>query len=231
METTRDFSYINKIFFLRYLKTPAPYILLIPFLGIVLFIGFYIVAAFTYPGGSAAYPGHVGFSFWDNYLCDLLDEYALNGEINGGRFYARLALTILSTSLLVLWFYLPKLFDKITLNIHIMWISGLVSLLIVFFLAAKTHDEIIRFAGAFGVLAFILSSYELYKAGYYKICLLAIASLFIFLANYYIYETGIYIASLPSVQKVTFVICLSWFLSLNLRLFKKLKLTSKQASL
>jgi len=223
----KDFEPINKRFFLKYLKTPAPYILLIPFLGIVAFIGLYIIAAFIYPGGSATYPEHIGFNFWNNYLCDLLDEYALNGELNAARFYARLALTMLCTSLLLLWFYLPKLFSKITINLAIMWISGLVSLLTVFFLAAQTHDKIVRIAGIFGVIAFISCSIELYKTGYYKLCLLAVLSLFIFLVNYYIYETGIYITSLPAIQKVTFVICLSWFLSLNLRLYKKLQLSSK----
>jgi hypothetical protein len=227
METVKDIDTNNKRFLFRYLKTPAPYILILPFLGIVVFVGLYIMAALTYPGGSATFPGQTGFNFWNNYLCDLLDEYALNGELNTGRFYARMALTSLCTSLLLLWFYLPKLFSKVTVNLTIMWISGLVSLLIVFFLAAQTHDKIVRISGIFGVIAFISSTIELYRAGFYKVSLLGMLSLFIFLVNYYIYETGIYIRALPSIQKVTFVICLSWFLTLNLQLFKKIKPATK----
>ncbi|NNE02435.1 MAG: hypothetical protein HKN52_04650 [Eudoraea sp.] len=202
--------------------------LLLPILGIVVFVGLYIIAALTYPGGSSNFPGHTGFNFWNNYLCDLLDEYALNGELNTARFYARMALTSLCTSLLLLWFYLPKLFNKASVNLNIMWLSGLLSLLTVFFLAAHTHDIIIRISGIFGAIAFISSTFELYRARFYKLSFLGILSLFIFLVNYYIYETGIYIRALPSIQKVTFVVCISWFLSLNLQLFKKIKLPSKQ---
>ena len=228
MKTAKDIDANYKNLFLRYLKTPASYMLLLPILGIVVFIGLYIIAALTYPGGSAIYPGHTGFNFWNNYLCDLLDEYALNGELNTARFYARMALTSLCTSLLLLWFYLPKLFNKASVNLTIMWISGLVSLLTVFFLAAQTHDIIVRISGVFGAISFITGTFELYRAGYYKLSFLGILSLFIFLVNYYIYETGIYIWALPSNQKVTFVVCLSWFLSLNLQLFKKLKPPSNQ---
>lgn len=228
MKTVKNLDTNNKRLFLRHLKTPAPYILILPFIGIAVFVGLYIIAALTYPGGSATFPGQTGFNFWNNYLCDLLDEYALNGELNTARFYARMALLFLCTSLLLLWFYLPKLFSKVTVNLTIMWISGLVSLLIVFFLAAQTHDIIVRISGIFGAIAFISGNFELHRARYYKLSLLGILSLFIFLVNYYIYETGIYLRALPSIQKLTFVVCLSWFLSLNLQVFKKLKLPSNQ---
>ncbi len=224
----KDSGLANTRLFLRYLKTPKSYVLLFPLLGMVSFVVLYIMAALVYPGGSVAYPQQNGFNFWNNYLCDLLDEFALNGELNTARFYARYALTILCTSLLLLWFYLPKLFAKTTLNQHIMWVSGLLSLLVVFFLAAQIHDEIVRIAGVFGVIAFISSSVELYKAGYVKLCMLGFSCLLIFLVNYYIYETGMYLRSLPVIQKVTFVCCLLWFLVLNLELYKKLKTTSNQ---
>jgi len=210
-------------YFLRRLKTPGAFLMLIPIIGMVTFIVLYMKAAMVYPGGSAIYPDQIGFNFWNNYLCDLLDEYALNGELNKSRTYARWALTVLCTSLMLLWFYLPNLFAKKNLNQHIMWFSGLVSLLVVFFMATQNHDQVVRIAGVFGMIAIISCSRELFKAHYIRMSALGIICLIIFLINYFIYETGMYINALPSIQKVTFASCLLWFLILAKSLYNKMK--------
>ena len=44
-------------------KAPKPIILLLPLLGLLLFVFLYILAAFEYPGGSWAMPQQIGFSF------------------------------------------------------------------------------------------------------------------------------------------------------------------------
>ncbi|MGB5462070.1 MAG: hypothetical protein WBM92_01770, partial [Aureibaculum sp.] len=78
------------------LKKQPPLIrLLIPFAGMFLFIGFYILSAFLYPGGSYKDPNSTVFSFANNYLCDLLDTYAINGELNIASTMARIAFGIL----------------------------------------------------------------------------------------------------------------------------------------
>jgi len=209
--------------FLGNLKTPGYYTLLVPIIGMVCFVILYLIAALVYPGGSAAKPGQSGFSFWNNYLCDLLDEIAINGTLNTSRLYARLALAVLCASLMLLWFYLPKLFVKKTTNQYIMWFSGLLAFLVVFFMAGNSHDLIVRIAGVFGVIAFFSCSLELLRAGYHSLGVLGLICLLIFMINYYIYETGAYIDLLPTIQKVTFVTCFLWFFSLNSRLLNKIK--------
>ena len=44
-----------------------------PIASVALFVGLYFVAAALYPGGTRAEPSRVGFSFADNYWCDVLD--------------------------------------------------------------------------------------------------------------------------------------------------------------
>ena len=199
-------------------------LLLSPLVGMGFFVLFYIMAAMNYPGGSWIKPDQTGFSFWHNYLCDLLDEYAINGEMNTGRFYARLALGVLCFGLLLLWIHLPRLFRVKSFNKKIMLISGLLSLTIIFFLASGNHDEIVRLAGAFGVVAFITCAIELRKEGYKNLFALDLFCLSVFMVNYYIYETGIFIETLPVVQKITFVLFLCWFVFLNLALCEKITL-------
>jgi hypothetical protein len=205
-------------------KAPKPYILLLPLFGMVLFVFLYIIAALKYPGGSWVMPQQNGFSFWNNYLCDLLDQNAINGELNTARYYARASLGLLCTSLILLWYYLPGLFSVKSSNLTIMWATGIISLVITLFLASGTHDITVRIAGIFGVIAFISCFVELYKALYFKLVMFGVACLLIFLANYYIYETGEFLNTLPTIQKITFVSCIIWFVVLDLVLYRKLKM-------
>ena len=204
--------------------------LLIALLGIGSFVFFYIMAALNYPGGSWVFPNKKGFSFWHNYLCDLLDSYAINGELNTAQFYAIAALGSLCIGLFWLWFYLPRLFETKSFNLKIMKISGLISLIIIFFLASGNHDTIVRIAGFFGVIAFITCSIELFKADYLNLSLLGVLCLVIFLINYYIYETGFFTESLPVIQKITFVVFIIWFISLDVALYRSLALRKKPST-
>ncbi len=207
------------------LKKPPTYVLLMPQLGILTFLALYVMAAMAYPGGSAARPTHPGFDFWNNYLCDLLDEFAINGELNSARFYARAALFALCTGLVLLWFYLPLLFARKSRLHFLMWSAGIVSLLILFLMGTRNHDLIVRLAGVFGIAAFLLCAIALIRDGWQKLGILGFSCLSVFLINYFIYETGVYRSALPLIQKGTFLLCISWFTGLNYTLYKKVKNT------
>ncbi|WP_299124294.1 hypothetical protein [uncultured Winogradskyella sp.] len=174
------------------------------------------------------YINHSGFSFWHNYLCDLLDDYAINGEVNSARFIARTALGILCASLILLWFYLPKLFMTKSNNPKIMRLSGILSLIITLFLASGTHDLIIRIAGIIGVIAIITCLVELYKIRSYKLLSFGLFCMLVFFANYFIYETGYLRNILPVLQKFTFISFIVWFAILDIRLYKKQKLYNEK---
>ncbi len=204
-------------------KAPKPTILLLPLFGMLLFVILYILAAFKYPGGSWVMPQQNGFSFWNNYLCDLLDQNAINGELNTARYFARTSLTVLCLSLVLLWYYLPSLFKGKNLNKNIMWLSGIAALVATSFLSSGAHDRTVRIAGFFAVIAFLTCFVELLKARHIKLLVFGIGCLIIFLVNYYIYETGLYIRLLPVIQKITFVCFIIWFIMLDVFFYRKLK--------
>ena len=129
-----------------------PYLLLFPVFGMGIFILLYILAALVYPGGSGSILSQHGFSFWNNYLCDLLDFYAVNGEVNTARILARIGLFVLCISLIILWYHLPKLFVIKSVNLIIMKICGILALITILFLAIGTHDLIVRIAGFWALL-------------------------------------------------------------------------------
>ena len=198
--------------------------MLIPLAGMGIFVVLYVLAAINYPGGSWMVLDQEGFSFWNNYLCDLLDLYAINGDLNPARFFARGSLAVLCVSLILLWYYLPGLFSNKSTNLIVMWLAGILALAITMSLTSGTHDITVRIAGFFGVIAFISCFVELYKAKYFSLLILGIICLLIFLGNYYIYETGTMIRSLPVIQKVTFICYILWFALLDISYYKFLKL-------
>lgn len=204
-------------------STSRPVILLLPMVGMGLFVVLYIIAAMYYPGGSFASPDKIGFSFWNNYLCDLLDHYAINGEPNSARYFARASLAILCASLFLLWVYLPLFFTVKSYNRSIMWLSGMLALGTTFFLTSGTHDLTLRIAGGFGVLAFVSCVLELFKIGHYKLGLFGVVCLLLFVVNYFSYETGVFRHWLPIIQKLTFVCCILWFSFLDVSLYQKIK--------
>ena len=204
-------------------KAPKPNILLLPLFGMLLFVLFYILAALKYPGGSWIMPQQNGFSFWNNYLCDLLDQNAINGELNTARYFARTSLTVLCLSLVLLWYYLPSLFKGKNFNKNIMWLSGIAALVATSFLSSGAHDRTVRIAGFFAVIAFLTCFVELLKARHMKLFVFGIGCLIIFLVNYYIYETGLYIRLLPVIQKITFICFIIWFIMLDVFFYRKLK--------
>lgn len=197
------------------------YVLKIPIAGMLLFVLLYIISAYFYPGGSQASVDQVGFSWANNYLCDLLDNTAINGQPNIARGYARAALGFLCFSLILLWVYLPLLF-KVRRRVHfLISFFGIASMLTTVFLASEIHDIIVRIAGALGVVAILLTFIQLYRSKYLKLLFFGLVCLIFMLTNYYIYETAILINWLPVIQKITFISWILWFVLLNVLLLRK----------
>ena len=212
-------------------KVPRYKYLLLPVIGMGVFIILYVLAALNYPGGTWLDTSNPGFSFWHNYLCDLLDYRSLNGELNAGRYYARAALGILCFSLIYLWVYLPYLFPKWGWNTMLMWLTGILAFVTTMLLSSGTHDITVRIAGILGTIALLSAFAEMWKAGYLGLMRLGFLCLFIFLGNYYIYETGEGLYSLPVIQKITFSGFIAWFIWVNLTLYRNLKKSFRHQTL
>jgi len=198
------------------------YIIVIPSIGMSLFLIFYGIAAFLYPGGSFSDPTSTNFSFNNNYLCDLLDSQAINGEINTASTTSRIAFGFLCVTMIFIWYQLPKLFGNITFKRQLIRITGILSMLIALFLASHIHDVIVYAAGITGFIAYIITFIELYKHRFFGLLSFGIISLVLILLNYSIYAYGYWITALPIIQKVTFVYAISWFLMLMVATYKRL---------
>ena len=94
--------------------------------GIFIFILLFTAAASLYPGGSYADKAAKGYSWLNNYWCDLLSEDAKNGLPNTASPVAIAGWFVLCISLSIFWYILPERFLITTTHKKIIRYSGVI---------------------------------------------------------------------------------------------------------
>ena len=195
--------------------------LLSPVLGILLFTVLYIVAALLYPGGSQADKNARGFSWINNYWCNLLNEEAINGQHNPARPVALTAMLVLCVTLTFFWFLFPRYMNFRKYGRLAMQLSGAIAMTIAMFLFTHLHDIVIDVASVFGLVAFVGTFNGLYKSKWYGLFCFGIINLLLVALNNYLYYTKGLIIYLPVVQKITFASFLTWIGAIDLFIYWK----------
>jgi hypothetical protein len=193
--------------------------ILLPVIGTMLFIALYIIAAVLYPGGSQADTNSKGFSWINNYWCNLLNKTAINGEINPARPVALAASFILCITLSSFWYHFPRhvKFEKYSrLTIQF---SGAAAMVFSIFLFTDLHDTITNIAGLFGVIALTGTLIGLYKNNRYGLFWFGIFNLLLVVLNNYIYYNKGLIIYLPVIQKISFLSFLFWICSITVNVY------------
>lgn len=193
---------------------------LAPLFGSLLYGGLYFIATLIYPGGSQFDKQAKGFSWMHNYWCNLLHEYAINGQPNPARPVALAAMAILCATIMIFWFIFP-VYAGFQKNTRILLqTSGMAAMVTGLFLSTTYHDTVINTAGLFGLIALagtLAGLRRLRLTGLFWMGLLIL--LLIALNNILYYGPG-QMYYLPLVQKVTFLCFLLWIGLISLYLYK-----------
>lgn len=192
---------------------------LTPVFGILLFAILYIIATLYYPGGSQLDEHSVGFSWSNNYWCNLLNVQAINGQHNGGRPIALAGMAVLCFSLSVFWFYFPRYVHFSKFSRRTIQVSGTLSMMIAIFLFTSLHDTITYAASVIGLIAVAGTFIGLYKIKWFGLFGFGIFNLLLVVLNNYLYYTKGMLIYLPVVQKITFVSFLLWICWINVGLY------------
>jgi hypothetical protein len=189
--------------------------------GILFFIFFFLLAAAHYPGGSNANLHAKGFSWMNNYWCELLGENAKNGEANTGRTYGLIGMVILSISISIFWWNIPTVvYEKNHIIRGFMRYCGILSMVFASLIFTNWHDAIIYIAVISGTIAFSLLFYELFRNKRDILSYFGVICLGFIFANCLIYMSDFGIDFLPQLQKITFGITLLWIILVILHLKK-----------
>ena len=189
---------------------------LLPTIGIGIFILLSIYAATLYPGGSQVDSNTLGFDWRNNFWCNLTSAKGLNGVDNPARPIAILAMIILCSSMIIFFFLFAEFFEKNkTWNVLIK-LAGVISMVCAVFIFTSYHDVMTTILSIFGVLGIVCIIRALYmsKMTFFMISGI-ICMILIGLNNYFYYDDAL-IYYLPVLQKINFVLILSWTIGLNL---------------
>ncbi len=200
-----------------------------PIFGVLFFIILYFVATFFYPGGSQIDENSIGFSWIDNYWCNLLNETTINGQLNPAKPIAITGMLVLSLSLSFFGFLFTQhtSLDKTT-KVTIQ-ITGCISLITSFFLITDIdHDLITNLASAFGITAIIGIFIGLYKIRWHSLFLFGFLNILLVGLNNYVYYDKRLIVHLPLIQKVTFAVFLTWICCIDLKLYQLIIVNNKK---
>ncbi|MFT3677732.1 MAG: hypothetical protein QM781_17705 [Chitinophagaceae bacterium] len=202
-------------------KKEYNYWLLTPLFGTILFAVLYLLAAYFYPGGSQADANAPGFSWINNYWCNLLNEKAINGQVNPARPIALLAMIVLSSTLSAFWLLFAGRSSTGKVLKFVIGASGILSMAAGFFLFTATdHDLVTNLASAFGLLAVIGTLIGLYTMKWRGLFAYGLANLVLVAVNNYVYYNKGLLLYLPVIQKITFAAFLIWICLISLRLYR-----------
>ena len=188
--------------------------------GICLFVCLYFAAAFLYPGGSQTDTFSSGFSWTDNYWCNLLDTKAINGELNGAKPFAQAAMVVLCITLAFFWFWFPVFAEMGKAKIQIIRYAGIAAMGTAFFLFIGPHDMVINAASVFGLVSVFGTIAGLYHLKWDWLLRMGIFNLIMVGLNNICYYNKSLLIYLPVVQKITFLFFLLWISGISLNLSK-----------
>lgn len=195
--------------------------ILIPFIGSLLFIILYVIAAILYPGGSGTDKTAIGYSWTDNYWCNLLSEKAINGQINIARPFAVTAMFILCLSLSTFWIQFPALAQLKKYHRLLIQIAGTVCMLTSFLLLTRIdHDLAINTSSAFGLIAMFGTLIALYQLKWKWLFAIGLFDLLLVAVNNYLYHSN-EMMHLAVVQKFSFLSFLVWFSFISINLYQR----------
>ncbi|HFE46126.1 MAG TPA: hypothetical protein ENJ18_11645 [Nannocystis exedens] len=115
----------------------------IAMIGLFLFVAAFTVAAWLYPGGTWANRAHVGHSFFGNFLCDLMQPRALNGEpAELSSLFARFGILALSVAHASFYIQVARLDDPTSGRARLTRRAGLLACAISLAIPLVTADAL-----------------------------------------------------------------------------------------
>ena len=195
--------------------TPRGLLKFLPTIGILVFIGIYLYASQIYPGGSQADTSSMGFDWRNNYWCNLMGEYGLNGIQNKARPVAIAGITILCGSMILFFFQFANHFVENRIWNTTIKISGALAMISASFIFTDYHDIMTTILSICGLVVIIGMIRALHKNQYALLMAMGILCMVVIGMNNFFYYNEDLIEYSPIIQKVAFVLILSWTVGLN----------------
>lgn len=187
----------------------------IVFFGFVLSILCLVTASLHYPGGSPNDPNSIGFSWTENYISDMLEYKAVNGDDNPARplAVAGSVLMGLSAGLGFLRFSQKLALKK--LSVVIQYGGILLALSSALVTIPVLHFPMVNVGIVVNLLVSFYITVTLFKSRLTTFKVLSVLFLASFYGATYMFSTRSGLEYMPLVQKVTHLFQIAWVLGLE----------------
>lgn len=194
---------------------------LLPTFGILIFIALYIYTAAIYPGGSPADPNSVGYDWFNNLWCHLMDKNALNGAENPASSISIFAVVVLGGSMIIFFFLFARFFVKSRIWRITIKAAGVLAMASAAFIFTEYHDIMTTVLSVCGLFIIVAIIRTLFKNKMTFLAIIGIVCLIVIGLNNLFYYDEKFNDYLPIVQLVDFFLVLSWTVAINLKMINK----------
>ena len=203
---------------LQTIKKKYPYF---PIIGMAGYLVFFAIATTKYPGGSINDIATEGYSFFHNFLCDLMLPITESGTVNAARPIAIFSHLLLSFTMISFFYILPEIFSYTNRNTRLVRGFGVLTMVIFIFMFTDYHDLIVTLTGVFGTVALVPFFMELMKYEGKSLRLLAFVCFGLSVIVFISFQTKIGFYYLPFLQKITFLFDAWWVIWVSLLVVEK----------
>lgn len=197
------------------------YWLLAPAAGSLLFVILYVVATWFYPGGSQADKAARGFDWMNNYWCNLLNEEGINGEVNGARPVAFVAMVVLALTMSAFaWIFPVQVGFKRGVRLFLQ-VCGIGAMVLSMFVFTEWHDWMVNIGCSLGVVGAVGTMVGLWRLNWKLLFWWGIMNLLLVGLNNLMYYYQPWLVALPLVQKFTFLFFLGWVSGVSVKMYKR----------
>lgn len=186
-------------------------------------------AAVDYPGGSENYAQYAGYSFFHNFLCDVMNPVTQGGLVNEARGLAIVSHVILSITMITFFYILPEIFSWKNRNTQLIRIFGVLTMSVFIFMFTSYHDTIVVLTALLGTVALVPFFIELTKYHNKGLKQLAYVCYLLSFVVFIIFVTKIGFYYLPFLQKITFGFDAWWVIWVSVIVIKKRSLAAASA--
>lgn len=190
----------------------------LPTVGSLLFLILISIASINYPGGSQVDESATGYSWVNNYLCDVIASESYNQTAHPYYKAGLAAMFCLCGGLSMFFFYFPYWLDLKNFWKPIIKWMGFISMICAMMIFTDLHNIMIAVASILALPALFGIYVTLYQQRIMAVLYFGIFILILLILNNVIYYTDYMVSILPQLQKISCLIVIIWMVYMN-RLF------------
>jgi hypothetical protein len=184
-------------------------------IGVTIGILLLIMSTIYYPGGTYENVNSEGYDWTSNYISNLLRPVAVNGEENTARPFAILGVLFLTASFGLFFVNFSNRIKIRSASLVIKYFGILATTLGFITVVPSMHDIMVTLSSILTLLIFFYITVMVIKSNLTLMKIMSIAFLLTFYFGAYMYFARFQLEYMPIMQKIIFMMKITWVLSLE----------------